>query len=243
MPLVKPQELKSLNTISLQPDKITPKIDMIVLMDLAGKGTNDIARELGMTAARISIIKNSPLYIQERDVQKAKLQEIYRDKQSDRLVSGDPVEIALKEAALSAAKTKIDLMHNGKSEFVKLAASGDILDRAGYRPHQEKTKVSIEITDKMADRFEAALGWGSGSGRGNAAKGGKGLLVGEVEVDGGTERGEATSDSIQTEQQGMGQVEVRGGVSADGNSEVYTPNLAPDSNPGVKVTITREEFI
>jgi hypothetical protein len=52
---------------------------------------------------------------------------------------------------------KIQLMQNGKSEFVKLSAAGDILDRAGYKASQEKTKVSIEITDKIADRFERAL--------------------------------------------------------------------------------------
>lgn len=158
MPMVKPQHMKSLKTIAAQPMNInTPKIDAIICMDLAGKGTNDIARELGMTAARISIIKGTPLYIQQREIERDKLKNLFQDKQSDRLVSGDPVENALKDAALDAAKTKIDLMHNGKSEFVKLAASGDILDRAGYKSHQDKTLLSVTITEKMADRFERAI--------------------------------------------------------------------------------------
>ncbi len=157
MPTVKPQELKSLNTIALQPDKITPKIDVIILMDLAGKGTNDIAEALGMTAGRISVIKNSPLYLQERNVQKMKLTEAFRDKQTDKLVSGDPVESLLKDHAINAARKKIELMNDSKNEFVQAAAAGDILDRAGYKAHQDKTVVSIEITDKMADRFERAL--------------------------------------------------------------------------------------
>lgn len=158
MPLLKPQSMKSLKTIAAQPKEIdTPKIDAIICMDIAGKGTNDIARELGMTASRISIIKGTPLYKQQRDAQREQLKGIFQEKQSDRLVSGDPVENALKDAALNAAKTKIDLMENGKSEFVKLAAAGDILDRAGYKAHQDKTLVSVTITEKMADRFERAI--------------------------------------------------------------------------------------
>lgn len=161
MPLEKPQSLKSLKTISLQPEKMSNRIDVIMCMDLAGKGTGDIARELGMTDSRISIIKHSPLYLDRIAVEREKLKDLYRDKQTDKLMTGDPVEQALKGAALDAARKKIELMHDGKSEFVQLAASGDILDRAGYKAHQEKTTSTIEITEKMADRFENALKMGS----------------------------------------------------------------------------------
>jgi hypothetical protein len=126
-------------------------------MDIAGKNGNDIARELDLTPSRISIIRTSPMYLDGVSKLRASMREQFTDKQTDRLVSGDPVESILKEHALNAARTKIELMDNGKSEFVRLAAAGDILDRAGYRPHQEKTKVSIEITDKIAGRFEEAL--------------------------------------------------------------------------------------
>lgn len=157
MPRIVPQSMKSMKTIALQPQNMSPRIEAIICMDLAGKGTGDIARELGLTDARVSVIKGSPMYKQQRETAKRELQEMYREKQTDRLVSGDPVEQALKDAALRAAQTKIELMENGRSEFVKLAASGDILDRAGYKSHQEKTVVSVTITDKMADRFEKAL--------------------------------------------------------------------------------------
>jgi hypothetical protein len=126
-------------------------------MDLAGKGTGDIARALDMTDSRISIIKGSPMYQQEIVSRRDKLLSEFRDKQTDKLIVGDPVEEILKGAALSAARKKIDLMDNGRSEFVQLAAAGDILDRAGYKSYQEKTKISVEITDKMSNRFEAAL--------------------------------------------------------------------------------------
>jgi len=49
------------------------------------------------------------------------------------------------------------LMRDGRSEFVQAAASSDILDRAGYKSYSDKTTASIELTEKMADRFERAL--------------------------------------------------------------------------------------
>lgn len=161
MPLCKPQELKSLNVIAMQPQKMNSRIEAIMCMDLAGKSGNDIARELDLTPPRISVIRNSPMYQEALGQMRDALRLQFQDKQTDRLVSGDPVESVLKDAALEAAHSKIELMRTGRSEFVRLAASGDILDRAGYRPHQEKTKVSIEISDKMANRFEEALRSGS----------------------------------------------------------------------------------
>jgi hypothetical protein len=158
MPLVKPQHMKSLHTISLQPKTIdTPRIDAIMCMDLAGKGTKEIADELGIQQCRVSIIKGTPLYIQQRETMRQAMKTQFQDKQTDRLISGDPVTMALKDAALRAAQKKIELMENGKSEFVQLAAAGDVLDRAGYKANQDKTVVSVQITEKMADRFEKAI--------------------------------------------------------------------------------------
>lgn len=156
MPIRVPQDLKTMKTIAAQPQYMTNKIDVIMCMDLAGKGTGDIARELGMTDARISIIKHSPMYQERVVAERNKLKEMYREKQTDRLTSGDPVKELLKGAALAAAHKKIELME-GKSEFVQLAAAGDVLDRAGYKSHEEKTRVTVEVTEKMSDRFEAAL--------------------------------------------------------------------------------------
>ena len=158
MPWWKPQHMKSLKTIATQPKNLdTSRIDAIMCMDIAGKSGNDIAAELGMQPTRISVIRHTPLYMQQRDEMRAKLREQFSDKQTDRLVSGDPVEQVLKDAALAAAKVKIDLMQNSRSEFVKSSAAGDVLDRAGYKAHQDKTIVSVQITEKMADRFERAI--------------------------------------------------------------------------------------
>jgi hypothetical protein len=157
MPKLVPQSLKSMKTIELQPDKMSPKIEVILALDLAGRKGKDIAMELGMCESRISIIKNSPLYINRLADMRRDLEDRFMEKRSDKLSSGDPVEEALKGAALEAAQKKIDLMQYSANELVQSAAAGDILDRAGYKSHTEKTKVTVEVTEKMADRFERAL--------------------------------------------------------------------------------------
>lgn len=157
MPKLVPQSLKAMSTIELQPDKITPKIEVIMAMELTGRKGKDIAAELGLCESRVSIIRNSPLYINRLAEMRSELEERFMEKRSDKLSSGDPVEEALKGAALDAAQKKIDLMQYSANELVQSAAAGDILDRAGYKSHTEKTKVTVEITEKMADRFEKAL--------------------------------------------------------------------------------------
>lgn len=157
MPRLVPQALKSLNTIHLQPEKMSSRIELIMCLDLAGKSGVDIAKLAGIGQVRVSIIRNSPLYINRLEDKRKELEGQFMDKQTDVMTSGDPVEEVLKSAALEAARKKIDLMANSGNEFVQAAAAGDILDRAGYKSHTEKTKVTVEVTDKMANRFENAL--------------------------------------------------------------------------------------
>ena len=157
-------------------------------MDLAGKGTGEIAAALGMQSPRISVIRNSPMYIQQREVMRSTLKSQFMDKQSDKMVTGDPVELALKDAALEAARKKIDLMRNGNSEFVQHAASSDILDRAGYKAHQDKTILSVQITEKMADRFEKAITFKRETTQQTQPSANNTTAVGET-VEGGTENG------------------------------------------------------
>ena len=155
----KPQELKSLSLIKLQPKRVTSKIEAIICMDIAGRSGRDISESIGISYNRLSIIRNSPLYMNRLEQLRGEVASSFVDKRAENLSSGDPVEETFKEAAITAANKKIDLMRNSKNEFVASAAAGDILDRAGYRAHQEKTKITVEVTDKMADRFERALGY------------------------------------------------------------------------------------
>ena len=157
MPLVKPQELKSLKTIELQPDKMSSKIQLIIAMDIAGYNGNAISDAVDLCVSRISIIRNSPLYMQERERKWAELQSQVIDKKSDKIVVGDPVENRIKELAMRAVQKYEGLLGEAKSEFVQKSVADSILDRAGYRVKTDRTIVSVEVTDKMADRFERVL--------------------------------------------------------------------------------------
>lgn len=164
MPIVKPQELKSLKTIELQPEKMSSRIQLIISMDIAGYNGNQIADAIGLSANRVSIIRNSPLYLQERKTKWHQLQEQVIDKKSDKIVAGDPVENKIKELALRAVNKYEHLLDGAKSEFVTKATADSILDRAGYKAKTDKTIVSVEVTEKMADRFERALSYKRGDG-------------------------------------------------------------------------------
>ena len=157
MPLVKPRELKSELSLSLEPDKMTSRIQLIIALDIAGYNGNQIAEDIGLTPSRISIIRNSPMYKQERDRKWEELQKQVISKKTDKIVAGDPVDIRLKEMALAAVDVYGELIKDGKSEMARKTAADAILDRSGYKPHTEKSVLSVEVTEKMADRFEKVL--------------------------------------------------------------------------------------
>ena len=90
MPWWKPQHMKSLKTIATQPKNLdTSRIDAIMCMDIAGKSGNDIAAELGMQPTRISVIRHTPLYMQQRDEMRAKLRERSEEHTSELHHSGE----------------------------------------------------------------------------------------------------------------------------------------------------------
>lgn len=157
MPEVKPRDLKSINSLNLEPDKMSSKIQLIIALDICGYNGNQIAEQTGLTASRVSIIRNSPLFIQERDSQRDKLQKEVISKKSDKIVAGDPVEQRIKDLALKAVGVYEGIIDNGKGEMSKIASANAILDRAGYKAHTDKTVLSVEVTEKMADRFERVL--------------------------------------------------------------------------------------
>lgn len=158
MPRLVPQHLKSPLTILQQPHRITPKIFNIILLDIAGKTNKDIAELTNLTDARVSVIKSAPLYKESLMRERNKLRDKVIDKQSD-LIVNDPVEAKLKTLALAAVEKYETLLSDAKSEFVQKSVADNILDRTGHKATVEKTKISIEVTEKMANRFERALGY------------------------------------------------------------------------------------
>lgn len=126
--------------------------EIILSYDLRGLKIKDIALKVGKSVQRIAQIKCSPLYLQARE---SATNEILR--QVTEQIAHDPVNTLIREEAINAAKEKIRLFKEGQSEFVRNAAAGDILDRAGYKPESKQTITSIEITEDIAKRFERIL--------------------------------------------------------------------------------------
>ena len=157
MPEVKPRELKAESSLALEPDRMTSKIQLIIALDIAGYNGNQIASNVDLTPGRVSIIRNSPMYLQERERRWSELQEQVVGKKSDKIVSGDPVENRIKDLALRAVGVYEKIIESGKSEFAQKQAADSVLDRAGYKAHTDKTILSVEVTEKMADRFERVL--------------------------------------------------------------------------------------
>lgn len=156
MPIIKPRELKSLNTIDMEPQRMTPKIMTIIYLDLAGKGTGDIAREMEMTESRISVIKGSPMYRHRRDEEAQVLRDKFMDKQTDKLAH-DPVKKIFQDAAEDAAKQQVKLMQDAGSEFARLSASDKVLEHAGYVTKADQQVPAIKVEAKIVNRFEQVL--------------------------------------------------------------------------------------
>ena len=126
-------------------------------LDIAGYNGNQISANVGLTPTRVSIIRNSPLYLQERQRRWEELQEQVIGKKTDKIVAGDPVENEIKDLALKAVGVHKMIMESGRGEMAKIASANSILDRAGYKARTDKTILSVEVTEKMADRFEKVL--------------------------------------------------------------------------------------
>jgi len=157
MPKIKEQNMKSIHHIDLQPDRLNSRHQMIILLDIAGWTGKSISEELGMTQSRISIIKGSPLYKEALEHKRTELAERVIDKKSTAITTGDPVDALFKREALKAAQKLASLRDDAKSEFASMNAANSILDRAGYKSRGEKATASIEVTEKMANRFEEIL--------------------------------------------------------------------------------------
>jgi len=157
MPTLKPRELKAESSLALEPERMSSKIQLIIALDIAGYNGNQISANVGLTPTRVSIIRNSPLYLQERQRRWEELQEQVIGKKTDKIVAGDPVENEIKDLALKAVGVHKMIMESGRGEMAKIASANSILDRAGYKARTDKTILSVEVTEKMADRFEKVL--------------------------------------------------------------------------------------
>ena len=154
---MKTQNEKSINTINLQPTHMTSRIEHILLLDIAGGGNGQIARLVGLTESRVSVIRNCPMYEDRIKAKRIELEKAVIDKQSDRVVN-DPAKNKLFDLKLKAVEVYEKIIKDGKSEFAQLTAANQVCDRTDLRPQQpEKARNIIQITQKLGDRFIKAI--------------------------------------------------------------------------------------
>lgn len=153
MPEYKSQEEKTPATVSLQPQRLTPKIMNIILLDINGYSVKDIAEMTGLTVPRVSIIRNSPLYKERRDIEISKRNELVHEKQAS-IITNEEVVSFLHEHKLRCAKEKVKLALEGEDESTRTRNTSDVLEICGIKKAQDGTNVNIVMTDKMFNRFE-----------------------------------------------------------------------------------------
>jgi len=154
---MKLQHEKSESHVLAQPKHFSGIIQLIIGYDLCGWKVNKIAEAVKLTPSRVSVIINSPLYKGQREDRRKEFMEQLVDKKTDEIVAGDPIEHRIKQLATKAIEVKGILLENSGSDFVRNSVASDLLDRAGYKPEVKKTITSIEVTEKMAGRFERIL--------------------------------------------------------------------------------------
>jgi hypothetical protein len=157
MPLLKQREELSPLRVAMEPKRDKSVIQLIMAYDLCGWKQGAIAEAVGLTQSRVSIIMNSPLYLNQRQLRWNELQSSVVSTKATDARNGDPVIKLFKESALNAAQLKIELAKTAESETVRNSALSEILDRAGYETSTTKVTTSIEVSEKIADRFEKAL--------------------------------------------------------------------------------------
>lgn len=136
-------------------------VQMIMAYDLCGLRQSDICDRVQMTQSRVSVIMNSPLYKKVRNDRMKALMSQVEDKKSSQIVN-DPIQAIIDEGALKGAKWKLEALDQEKNSFVRNAIATDFLDRKGYVSEKKKSRISIEVTEKMADRFAKVLAMNEG---------------------------------------------------------------------------------
>ena len=164
VPAYKPQEELCQGYKDAQPKKDSSLIQQILYYDICGWKVGAIAEKLNIGSSKVSTITNSPLFKHLRAEKRRELVTMLLDKKTDLIIAGDPVLQKIKALATKAVDKKEYLLDQAESEFVQNSVASDILDRAGYRPESKKVTTKIEVTEKMAERFERVLDDGTNTG-------------------------------------------------------------------------------
>lgn len=152
---MKPRFLKSIKTLKQEPKNDSSNIQNILIRDIAGYNGNDIAGEVGLSAARVSIIRNSPLYLERKEALWGQLRNQLVDKKVDDVV-GEDVKAAARKHIVGLTKGLVNIAQEGKSDFSKLAATKELYKRAGLDKAEVKEQ-SIMIEQKLGQRLNKVM--------------------------------------------------------------------------------------
>lgn len=129
------------------PNELSPTHFHMIAMRAAGMRPGEIAKALGYSNSRVSVILNDP---RAKQLVSRMTGDVLREFQLD-------VGEQIVSYAAEAAETVAGLMRMAESEQVRLSASKDILDRAGYKPKEVVTHMHAEIDHEDAQRILTAL--------------------------------------------------------------------------------------
>jgi len=152
--IVKPRYLKSINTINAEPSRMTSNIQHIMMLDIAGAAGGEIAKLTNLSESRVSIIRNTPMYVQARESKWKQLQASVIDKTSDQ-ITNEEVRKAARAQVMPILKEWGIIALNDESSFAKIAAGRELIRVAGVVEERKQTRSAvIEIGDKWAERWD-----------------------------------------------------------------------------------------
>ena len=108
--------------------KLTPRHYKILDYCIAGLTAKQIAKELSMTPAHVSIIVNSPSFQHQFALRRSALEDVQLEHEASHI---DDVKNTLQEGAIAAAQKLVGSI-SSKNEGIALKSATEILDRTGY---------------------------------------------------------------------------------------------------------------
>lgn len=126
----------------LEPKKISGRHRALMRRLVAGMPLGDAARELGYNQARASIIKNSPLFLEEMMKMQEDINSGFVDAESSKIHT-DIVRRRFDELSKVAVNTLGEGLED-ESGHVRITAAKEILDRSGY-VKEEKLKADVFV--------------------------------------------------------------------------------------------------
>jgi len=125
-------------------EKLTPRHYRILDFAVAGLTSGEIAKNLSMTKAMVSIVMQSPSFQHQFALRRSKLEEKQDEHNANSI---DEVKKVLQESAIDAARKMIGHM-DSPNENVSLKSATEILDRTGY-PKESKIAQSNEAVTQI----------------------------------------------------------------------------------------------